>query len=265
MNSAGEGKGGSSGGGGQGAGRPKVTAVIPFFNDPYIGEAVESVLAQRIDGLEVIVVDDGSTREAWRLHRFQGRIHVLGKANGGTASALNHGFRMARGEYVAWLSSDDRWLPGKLERQVEHMERTGSSISHTAFRTIDAAGVPSSKPVRLAFESRYDFYRSLLRSNAINGCTVMMRKALFEQLGGFDEGAVFTHDYDLWVRATLAGYPPTYLNEPLTEYRKHAGMGTIRHQGEAEAEFMATAAKYRGSLVRLLTALRPPLSKAGKR
>lgn len=258
MNNADAGKSGSLEAG-LGAAGPKVTAVIPFYNDPYIGEAVESVLAQRFEGLEVIVVDDGSTREAWRLQRYRDRVHVLGKANGGTASALNHGFRMARGEYVAWLSSDDRWLPGKLARQLAHMERTGSAISHTAFRTIDAAGVPSPKPVRLAFESRYDFYRSLLRANAINGCTVMMRKALFVQLGGFDESAVFTHDYDLWIRAILAGYPPTYLNEPLTEYRKHAGMGTIVNREQAEAEFMATAAKHRGSLSRLLGALRPTI------
>ncbi|CAI6043337.1 glycosyltransferase family 2 protein [Cohnella sp. JJ-181] len=242
-------------------GRPKVTAVIPFYNDPYIAEAVESVLAQRCEGLEVIVVDDGSTSEAWRLAPFQNRIHVLGKANGGTASALNHGFRMAKGEYVAWLSSDDRWLPGKLARQIEHMERTGSAISHTAFRLIDAAGVPGKKPVRLAFESRYDFYRSLLRANAINGCTVMMRRSLFEQLGGFDERATYAHDYDMWVRATLAGYPPSYLNEVLTEYRQHERMGTIRHRDEAEAEFRATAARYRGSLSRLLTALRPTAGK----
>ncbi|MDG0814690.1 glycosyltransferase family 2 protein [Cohnella rhizosphaerae] len=77
-----------------------MTAVIPFYNDKYIGEAVESVLAQRIEGLEVIVVDDGSTREAWRLQRFRDRIHVLGKANGGDGERaeprLSHGARRIR-------------------------------------------------------------------------------------------------------------------------------------------------------------------------
>ncbi|MEK0316987.1 glycosyltransferase family 2 protein [Cohnella sp. 56] len=240
---------------------PKVTAVIPFYNDPYVGEAIESALAQRIDGLEIIVVDDGSTREAWRLDRYRGRIHVLGKANGGTASALNHGFRLARGEYVAWLSSDDRWLPGKLARQIAHMERSGSAFSHTAFRYIDASGQPSAKPVRLAYGSPYEFYRSLLGANAINGCTVMLRKSLFERLGGFDERALYSHDYDMWMRAILAGYAPTYLSEVLTEYRRHDSMGTVRHQAEAVREFEAMAGKYRGSLARLLAALRPPAGK----
>lgn len=244
------------------AGIPRVTAVIPFYNDPYIGEALDSVLAQRFEGLEIIVVDDGSTRETWRLERYRGLVHVLGKANGGTASALNHGFRMARGEYVAWLSSDDRWLPGKLERQIAHMERTGSAFSHTAFRYIGPDGQPSRRPVRLAYDSPYEFYRSLFGANAINGCTVMMRKSLYERLGGFDETALYAHDYDMWLRAILAGYPPTYLSEALTEYRRHEHMGSVRHREAAEREFRATADKYKAGLYRLLTALRPASDKS---
>jgi teichuronic acid biosynthesis glycosyltransferase TuaG len=237
---------------------PCVTVVIPFYNDPYVGEALESVLAQTYGDVELIVVNDGSTREAERLLPYEGRAYVLGKANGGTASALNHGFRYASGEYVAWLSSDDRFMKEKVEKQLRHMEATGSWISHTAFRHIDERGEAEGKAVHLHFESMYRFYESFLQANAVNGCTVMMRKALFERLGGFNEALPFTHDYDFWLRSILSGYPMSYLDEPLTEYRRHRAMGTIRHRGEIEKEFRRVAEGYRERVRRLLAALEPP-------
>ncbi|RUS44634.1 glycosyltransferase [Cohnella sp. AR92] len=239
-------------------GRPRVTVVIPFYNDPYVTEAIESVLAQTYKDVELIIVNDGSTREAERLVPYGARAHILGKANGGTASALNYGIRMASGEYVAWLSSDDRYLPGKIEKQLDFMEKMGSSISHTAFRVIDEKGIRKEKPVHLRFESMYSFYESFLKGNAVNGCTVMMRKSLFDRLGGFNENLPFTHDYDFWLRSILAGYPLTYLKEPLTEYRHHVNMGTVKHRGDIEKEFQQVSAGYRERVETLLSALAPP-------
>ncbi|MCC3377296.1 glycosyltransferase [Cohnella sp. REN36] len=237
---------------------PTVTAVIPFYNDPFVGEAVESALAQTYPAMEIIVVNDGSTREAERLLPYRGRIHELGKANGGTATALNHGFRLASGTYVAWLSSDDRWAKDKIAKQVDFMERSGAWISHTGFRWMDERGKPERRAVWLEFENMHDFYKSFLKSNAVNGCTVMMRKSLFDQLGGFDERLPFTHDYDFWLRAILGGYPLSYLPDALTDYRRHPAMGSIRHKAEIEREFQAVSLRYRDEIARLLTALRPP-------
>ena len=78
---------------------PKVTIVIPFYNDPYVREAVDSALLQTYENLEIIVVDDGSTSHSDKLDSYGERIYYLGKANGGTASALNYGFRYASGDY----------------------------------------------------------------------------------------------------------------------------------------------------------------------
>ncbi|GIO11040.1 glycosyl transferase family 2 [Cohnella xylanilytica] len=236
---------------------PRVTVVIPFYNDPYIGEAVDSVLAQTHPEVELIVVDDGSTMHSERLLPYRNRIHLLGKANGGTASALNHGMRHASGEYVAWLSSDDRFAKEKVAKQVKFMEETGAWISHTAFRHIDERGAPDGKAVQLAFGSMYRFYESFLKGNVVNGCTVMLRKELFDRLGGFDERLPYTHDYDFWLRCILSGYPLVYLNEPLTEYRRHPAMGTIRHGGEIEREFRRVREGYRERVRMLLDALEP--------
>jgi teichuronic acid biosynthesis glycosyltransferase TuaG len=237
--------------------KPLVTIVIPFYNDPFITEAIESALQQTYQPLEIIVVNDGSDREMERLVPYAGRIHVLGKGNGGTATALNHGFRYASGEYVAWLSSDDRFLPDKVERQLRDMLERGLSISHTAFRIIDEWGNRETEPVKLPVTANVEFYRLFLDNNPVNGCTVMMKKSLFEQIGSFREAHRFTHDYDFWVRTFMSGFPLGYLDEPLTEYRRHPAMGTIRHKNAIEREFKMMVKEYRTRIKNLLIALEP--------
>jgi glycosyltransferase involved in cell wall biosynthesis len=231
--------------------------VIPFYNDPYIREALESALAQTYEPIEILVVNDGSDRETERLQKLDGRIGVLNKRNGGTASALNAGFRGARGKYVAWLSSDDRFRPDKIEKQLRFMNESGYSISHTAFWRMNGYGEVDKQPIALHDRSMIHFYRSLLVSNTVNGCTVMMTRALFDRMGGFNELLPFTHDYDLWIRIVLSGFPIGYLNEPLTEYRIHPGMGTLRHQKEIQQEIASIQEIYSQRMQHLLSALQP--------
>ncbi|MBB6732579.1 glycosyltransferase [Cohnella zeiphila] len=243
-------------------GRPKISVVVPFYDDPYIGEALDSVLLQTYSGsVELIVVDDGSTRESWRLRSYASKAVIAEKPNGGTASALNLGFGRASGDYVAWLSSDDRFLPRKLEEQLRFMESTGAWVSHTAFREIDERGRRNGAPVYARFDGMSRFCESFLTGNVVNGCTVMMRRELFDRLGGFDEALPYTHDYDFWVRCLLAGYPISYLDRPLTEYRRHPRMGSVRYRDAIEREFRAVLASYHPRLQRLLQAMTPPSSR----
>ncbi|MGO4274414.1 glycosyltransferase family 2 protein, partial [Paenibacillus sp. TAF58] len=79
--------------------QPKVSIIIPFYNCPYIDQAIASAIGQTYANVEIIVVDDGSTIHADKIGPFKDRVYYLGKANGGTASALNHGIRYASGEY----------------------------------------------------------------------------------------------------------------------------------------------------------------------
>ncbi|WP_281275143.1 glycosyltransferase family 2 protein [Cohnella phaseoli] len=231
--------------------------VVPFYNDPYIREALESALAQTYKPLEIIVVNDGSERETDVLYRLEGagRIQVVHQPNRGTASALNAGFRLAKGQYAAWLSSDDRFRPDKIEKQVRFMQQSGCSISHTAFRRINGEGVAEMRPVVLAEGTMLQFYRSLLLSNTVNGCTVMLTRTLFDRMDGFNERLPYTHDYELWLRIILAGYPIGYLREPLTDYRVHSAMGTIKHGAAIEQELENIRNKYHPQLQRLVTVL----------
>ncbi|XID95695.1 glycosyltransferase family 2 protein [Paenibacillaceae bacterium WGS1546] len=234
-----------------------MSVVIPFYNDPYIQEAVDSALAQSYKPLEVVIVNDGSHRETERLRLYEKEANVLvvHRPNGGTAQALNTGVRAASGAYIAWLSSDDRFMKDKIERQVRYMRETGYAITHTGFRKIDAEGVAESRPVLLPAETMIQFYRSMLASNTVNGCTVMMTRSLFDRMGGFSEKFQYTHDYEFWLRTVLAGFPIGYLRQPLTEYRVHPGMGTVKHRKAIERELDSVRKTYIPRLQRLLDTL----------
>lgn len=224
--------------------RPKVTIVIPFYNDPYVGEAIDSALAQSYDNLEIIVVDDGSTLHQDKVAPYLNRIYYLGKANGGTASALNHGFRYATGEYIAWLSSDDRFHSGKVEKQLDAMIRSGALIGHTGFNQMDAAGsLTRTSIIPPGYESG-ELYRALQKSNPVNGSTVMMHQSLFRLIGKFEESLPYTHDLDYWFRVLLTGIPLHLTPEALIDYRMHEAMGTVRHSAAIAREVEAVYEKY---------------------
>jgi glycosyltransferase involved in cell wall biosynthesis len=234
-----------------------VSIVIPFYNDPYLQEAVASALAQTYRPLEIIVVNDGSQRETDVLYRLEGagRVKVIHQPNRGTASALNAGFRQAAGQYIAWLSSDDRFLPDKVASQVRFMQENGYAIAHTAFRRMDGKGIVEGQPIQLQDSSMVQFYRSMRLSNTVNGCTVMMTASLFVRMGGFNEKLPYTHDYELWLRTILAGFPLGYMREPLTEYRIHAEMGSLRFKEAIGKELAELRRCYVPKLERLLRTL----------
>ena len=100
--------------------KPKVSVVIPTYNSSqFIVETLESVFAQTYKDYEIIVVDDGSTDNTKEvLQPYTSRIKYIYKENGGPASARNVGIKSAQGEYIAFLDSDDRWLPEKLEKHI---------------------------------------------------------------------------------------------------------------------------------------------------
>jgi glycosyltransferase involved in cell wall biosynthesis len=235
---------------------PKVTIVIPFYNCPYVDQAISSALAQTYPNVEVIVVDDGSNQHSERIVPFLDRIHYVGKANGGTASALNYGIQLASGEYVAWLSSDDLFHPNKLAMQIPFMQENKSLISYTPFDTIDMASQLLESSVAVRFPNQVEFIRSFLYGDAINGCTVVMKKELCAQVGMFNEKLPYTHDYDLWMRVSLAGIPIHFLDESLIMYRWHGQMGTLKYSEAIALETQLTRKRYRKQLQEMVKQMR---------
>lgn len=235
--------------------KPRVSVVIPFYNCPYIEQALQSVMTQSWQPYEIIVVDDGSTMHTERMAPYSPYIHYLGKANGGTASALNHGITHSTGDYVVWLSSDDMFYRDKINNQVLFMEQNRLLITYTNFNYINGSSQLIEMNGAPVFSSQQDYLRCFLQGNPINGCTVMFKRELFSAIGLFDEALPYTHDYDLWFRAILNGYAPVMLNQSLTAYRYHDGMGTVRHYDTIVAEAAATSARYHAPLSSLIASM----------
>ncbi len=205
--------------------RPLVSVVMPAYNaSAYIQQAIDSVLAQDYPAVELIVVDDGSNDDTVaRVQAYGDRVKLLTQANQGSAVARNQGLEAARGEYIAFLDSDDVWLPGKLTAQVAYLERhpdvdlvysrwqiwrpeadghfvppervlgetdTGTSAS-------DAGG-----DIPLVAERSGWLYTLLLFGSYLHTITVMARRRLIEAVGPFDPDLKRGQDYDYWLRAS---------------------------------------------------------------
>lgn len=201
---------------------PRVSVVIPAFNaERFLAAAIDSVLAQSVDDLEVLVVDDGSTDATPVLAREYGPpVKHLRQDNAGVSVARNRGIAESRAPYVAFLDADDTWLPGKLETQLTALERQPTrKLCHSAFFVVDAElrplGVTRHPPRRSALED-------LLLDGTVVGCpTVLCERELIDRTGGFDATLSQCADWDMWIR--LAQHTEfVYVDEPLARYRQHS-------------------------------------------
>lgn len=180
---------------------PLVSVIIPTYNRAtWLMEAVASVLAQRYRPLQLIVVDDGSNDDtAQRLAPWRHRLLLLRQENRGVSAARNRGVAAAGGQLIAFLDSDDLWLPDKLACQVAFMQRQPAAlICQTEERWI-RNGVRVNPRQRHAKPAGMIFEASLALC-LVSPSAVMLRRTLFEAMQGFDEHLPACEDYDLWLR-----------------------------------------------------------------
>ena len=181
--------------------RVLVSVIIPTFNRwPMLGEAVDSVLAQTVSGYELIVVDDGSTDETpLRLRDYGVRLTVLTQTRRGVAAARNLGASHASGRYLAFLDSDDLWHPRKLQRQLDFMDQN-PNVQICQTDEIWIRNGVRVNPRRKHRKPSGDIFRPSLELCLVSPSAVMMRRELFDRVGGFDESFPVCEDYDLWLR-----------------------------------------------------------------
>ena len=181
---------------------PLVSIVIPTYNRAWIlEEAIESVLAQTCRDFELIVVDDGSTDDTGDiLARYPGII-VVKQENKGVSAARNAGVSIASGKYLAFLDSDDLWLPKKLEKQIRFFRENPSTLICQTGEIWIRKGVRVNPGKRHVKPSGMIFERSL-ELCLVSPSAVMMSRKLFDETGGFDENLPACEDYDLWLRIT---------------------------------------------------------------
>jgi glycosyltransferase involved in cell wall biosynthesis len=195
--------------------KPLVSVIIPTYNrDWIVGEAIDSVLAQDFSNYELIVVDDGSEdRTPDVLAAYEDRLTVLHQANGGVSAARNRGIAAAAGRLIAFLDSDDLWLPQKLSAQVNFFaENSDAVICQTEERWVRNGVRVNPKKRHLKFAGMI-FERSLALC-LVSPSAVMIKKELFDAVGMFDEELPACEDYDLWLRIS-SRYPVDLIETPL--------------------------------------------------
>lgn len=209
---------------------PRISVVMPAYNaQATIAEAIDSVLAQDLADLELIVVDDGATDATADIvagyTARDPRVRLVRQANAGVSAARNRAIAEARGTYIAFLDADDAWAPDKLSRQVALLDaRPEVGFCYTAQTIVDGAGrTISTYAVKPDYRGRC--LPALARSNGIGLSTVMVRTELLRETGGFDESLDLCEDWELWIRLAERA-ELDYVDAPLTRYRFHAGNST---------------------------------------
>ncbi|MBF6569684.1 MAG: glycosyltransferase [Candidatus Binataceae bacterium] len=181
---------------------PAVSVVIPTHNRRMlVRDAIESVLAQCNVALELIVVDDGSIdgTAAELMPAYADRVRWICTENRGPAAARNAGVAIASGEFVAFLDSDDRWMPAKLERQIAFMRANPACrISQCQERWLRNGRQVN--PGQRHLKRGGDIFLESLSTCLVSPSAVIMHRDLFREIGGFDETMQACEDYDLWLR-----------------------------------------------------------------
>ncbi|MDD5659464.1 MAG: glycosyltransferase [Actinomycetota bacterium] len=232
---------------------PLVSIIIPVYNGSnYLKEAIDSAISQTYENIEVIVVDDGSNddgRTEKIAKSYKDKIRYFHKANGGVASALNFGIKVMNGEYFSWLSHDDVYYKEKISVQMNLMIASiNPVILYSDFDFIDSNSIVlRSKHVK-SF-SKDKFLISLINSHSIHGCTLLIPKICFEDLGDFNEKLKTTQDYDLWFRFAKK-YEFKHIPQVLVKSRVHAEQDSNKL---SEIKIKETTDYYKNSVEFLVT------------
>jgi len=188
---------------------PLISAIIPAYNAAdTITRTLKSILDQTVPPHEIIVVDDGSQDNTCEVVRALGdRVTLISQENGGPSAARNTGIKAATGDWLAFLDSDDAWLPTKLERQIPHLS--------DEYAIVDCYEVDGAD--EHDFELTFDH---LWEHNYIGTSTVILKKSAWESIGGFKEERKYIgiEDYNLWLRILHEGGRVKTVPEELVLY-----------------------------------------------
>lgn len=227
--------------------KPSFSVIMTSYNcDRFVGQAIESVLAQTCPDWELLVVDDGSSDNSWDvITRYQDpRIRTARfPDNRGACVAYNTAYSLATGEMVASLDCDDVFHPDKLRRQVALLdEEPDVDICGTFIDEIDQSGAAIAQELGSFapwFNVACDLndVSSWICQNRLCHSSVVVRKALHDRVGLFDESLIYTPDWTFWIRAFMAGARFSVIPEPLTGYRNRGNNLTNQNRAETRREY----------------------------
>lgn len=203
---------------------PKVSVVMPAYNaEVYIRKAIDSILSQTFTDFEFIIIDDGSTDATAEIvqHYKDGRIKFCSnKQNIGVAATLNHGLELSCGEYIARMDADDISLPERFEKQVAYLdEHQDVAVLGTDIELFSDSGILEKRVVSHESDK---IKEELFFSCSLAHPSVMMRRNMIADLGGYDIEYNGMEDYELWIRVAEK-HKISALSEILLRYRIHGG------------------------------------------
>lgn len=213
----------------------QIDIIIPTFNRAYcLKRTIDSVRAQTFSDWRLWVIDDGSTDETISLLetylRLDQRIHYLKTANKGVSGARNVGVQLGKAPWIAFLDSDDEWLPQKLQIQIDHI----MSSPDSKFIFCDEIWVRNNKEVQQKAHQKKmggDLFLRSLENCLIGASTVLIKRELYQEMQGFDESYPVCEDYDLWLKI-LSLHKVYFIPRPLI--KKYGG-----HHDQLSMQFKA--------------------------
>lgn len=200
---------------------PKISVIMSVYNgEKYLREAIESILNQTFTDFEFMIVNDGSTDNSFEIFKSYGdeRIKIINnEENIGLTKSLNKALKVARGEYVARQDADDVSLPNRFDEQMKYLEEHPEVVLlGTNVYLIDESEKTVGKRIVLEKPSIKD----LLKNNQFNHGSVMFKKKVINQLGGYNELIKYSQDYELWLRIAKS-HEVRNLTQSLYKLRSH--------------------------------------------
>jgi len=203
---------------------PLVTVIIPTYNRAHLlNRAIRSVLSQTFQDWELIVVDDGSTDNTEEIVKgfSDSRLHYIRhKVNCGAPAARNTGIKMAQGDYIAFLDSDDEWLPEKLEKQLKIFENSEDEVGVVYTGAVFIDEETGKVRIKKPWAKGKIFLEELAFNPVGSTSRVMVKRECFDKCGGFDEEMESNEDWEIWIRLA-EHYNFNYVEEPLVRYFEH--------------------------------------------
>lgn len=222
-----------------------VSIVTPSFNQGrYIRETIESVLSQNYTPIEYLVIDGGSADETVSiLKNYGNRFYWVSEKDRGQSHAINKGWRRAKGEILAWLNSDDIYLPGAVRKAVEFLERnpTVGAVYGEGYHIREDGTIIERYPTEPFNPQR------LKETCFICQPTVFVRRKILDDVGYLDESLKFCMDYDLWFRITKK-YSWGYLPDFLACTRFYADTKTLSQKSAVHREILMVVYRHHHSV-----------------
>jgi glycosyltransferase involved in cell wall biosynthesis len=213
---------------------PSVSIIIPTYNRAdLLPRAIDSVLCQSYQDIEIIVVDDASSDSTCNvIQKYIDKklIYIRRSVKGGGGVSRNTGIQRAKGNYIAFLDDDDEWMPDKLLEQIQHLKgNPRCGMVYTGYFIVD------SRTSSMAPNKKYEYvsYEALLKENCVGPTsTYLIRKSCFDNVGLFDESLPSCQDWDLLIRLAKR-YPISVIDKPLVKYYTHNDRITTNYANTA--------------------------------